>query len=247
MIFFFSGSGNSYAIAKQLADKLPGEQVIPLSGFDAFNTCCEQERIGIVFPCYIGKAPKTVVDFKKRLIASIDKQKTYVFCVINYANSPAISYLDFEDIANAWFEVKMPENDIVNSKAPAKEKIEQLLTNAEVAVDSFLADIATKKNTIMYRARPVQKVILKLVSGYMMSNLVGHPERFYADEHCTKCKQCTKYCPLKNIGFESVPVWGNNCVGCLGCVNRCPSKAIQSGKKTIGKQRYVHPSYDILY
>lgn len=247
MIFYFSGSGNSYAVAKQITGHLEGEKLTPLTDFDDFEVCKAEERIGIVFPCYIGRAPKTVVEFKHKLTPYINRQNTYVFCVIDYANSPATSYLDFEDITDAWFEVKMPENDIVNSKAPSAEKIKKLLADAEEKVESFAADIIQKKPTIMYSSRPAQKLLLKAVSGYMLKNLVGHPERFYADEQCIKCKKCTMLCPLHNITFDEKPIWGSNCVGCLSCVNRCPAKAIQSGKKTIGKERYVHPDFDILY
>jgi len=68
-------------------------------------------------------------------------------------------------------------------------------------------------------------------------------KKLYTDDKCIKCKQCIKYCPVQNITFDDKPVWGNNCVNCFGCVNRCPKNAIQVGKKTKNKKRYVHPDY----
>ena len=40
------------------------------------------------------------------------------------------------------------------------------------------------------------------------------------------------------------PVWTEDqCNMCLACINRCPAKAIQYGKKTEKRGRYVHPIY----
>ena len=41
---------------------------------------------------------------------------------------------------------------------------------------------------------------------------------------------------------EGRPVWVKpHCSHCSGCINRCPAKAIQFGKKTAARRRYVHP------
>ena len=46
--------------------------------------------------------------------------------------------------------------------------------------------------------------------------------------------------PLNNINMvDGKPVWGNTCIHCSACINRCPKLAIEYGKKTIGKNRYV--------
>jgi len=43
MIFYFSGSGNSYVVAKQIADKIEGEQVVPLARFKDFKQCANAQ------------------------------------------------------------------------------------------------------------------------------------------------------------------------------------------------------------
>ena len=38
------------------------------------------------------------------------------------------------------------------------------------------------------------------------------------------------------------PVWTKNkCLKCCGCINRCPVSAIQYGKRTASRGRYVNP------
>ncbi len=245
MIFYFSGSGNSYSVAKQIAENL-NEEVYSLALFDDYESCQNAERIGIVFPCYMGQAPKIVLEFKEKLFHYISKDRAYIFCISTYANSTATSYIAFKNDIHAWFEVKMPENDIINSHAPKKEREIQLLGDARKKVDRIVLDIQNKK-LVTIGDRPVMGLILKVV-GPTMNNLYSDfNEHLYADESCTKCKQCQKYCPLKNITFDNAPVWGNNCANCMGCINRCPKQAIQFKKKTVGKSRYVHPDYIKVY
>ena len=77
MILYFSGTGNSMAISRQLAERL-GEQVMPLSR--AVNRDLSQERrIGLVFPCYWFNAPRAVTELVPRLQLPKD---AYVFIVI---------------------------------------------------------------------------------------------------------------------------------------------------------------------
>lgn len=241
MIFYFSGSGNSYAVAKQIAERIEGEQVIPLARFDDFRQCDNAERIGLVFPCYCASAPDIVLNFKNELFKRIKKTGKYIFAVITYYHSPAGSYLDFKEDVDAWFKVRMPENDIYGSSAPTPEKEKMLLALSVTKIDSFAKDILNKKAVIMYRPIPGLRFISKQANKIVMYK--NFDKKLYTDDKCIKCKQCIKYCPVQNICFDDKPIWGANCVSCFGCVNRCPQNAIQVGKRTPGKRRYVHPDY----
>ncbi len=60
MILYFSGTGNSLAISRQLAEKL-GEQVMPLNRA-VTQDLSHERRVGLVFPCYWFNAPRAVTD-----------------------------------------------------------------------------------------------------------------------------------------------------------------------------------------
>ena len=61
------------------------------------------------------------------------------------------------------------------------------------------------------------------------------------------CGICAKVCPLNNITMvDGKPVWGNDCIHWSACINRCPKLAIEYGKKTQGKNRYVAKKYSSL-
>ena len=43
------------------------------------------------------------------------------------------------------------------------------------------------------------------------------------------------------FSVKSKPVWDKDCTMCLACINRCPQEAIQYGKSTEKRGRYLHP------
>ena len=37
---------------------------------------------------------------------------------------------------------------------------------------------------------------------------------------------------------DNKPEWSKNCIHCTACINKCPRRAIEYGKKTQCKNRY---------
>ena len=51
-----------------------------------------------------------------------------------------------------------------------------------------------------------------------------------------------KHSPKYNIKLkDGKPVWGSECTQCMACICKCPVSAIEYGKATIGKARYLCP------
>lgn len=80
MIFYFSGTGNSYAAAKSIADK-QNDRLLSIAREnekqDAEYAFGENELLGFVYPVYAWGPPKIVLDFigKMKVLAG----KPYVF------------------------------------------------------------------------------------------------------------------------------------------------------------------------
>lgn len=68
--------------------------------------------------------------------------------------------------------------------------------------------------------------------------------KFYAKDSCVGCGKCEHVCPMGNICLEQgKPVWGSSCTHCMACICKCPVEAIEYGKGTRKKQRYLCPPY----
>ena len=77
MILYFSGTGNSLAIARKIAEAI-NEQVLPLTEAVQQDLTNEQ-RIGLVFPTYDFNLPPAMPEMVSRLNIS---PKSYVFTVV---------------------------------------------------------------------------------------------------------------------------------------------------------------------
>ena len=77
MILYFSGTGNSLAISRYIAEKL-NETVMPLSQA-VHHDLSQEKRIGLVYPSYWFNAPRAVTEILPRL--QLPKE-AYVFIVI---------------------------------------------------------------------------------------------------------------------------------------------------------------------
>ena len=67
--------------------------------------------------------------------------------------------------------------------------------------------------------------------------------KFRVTDNCTGCGLCSTICPAHAIEMkEGRPVWTKKkCLKCCGCINRCPVSAIQYGRRTESRGRYVNP------
>jgi ferredoxin/flavodoxin len=87
-IFYFSGTGNSLAVARDLAAKTDASLTpIALTRSNEFVNP-NSEAVGIVFPVYHGGLPRIVQQFLQKLTSLENK---YIFAVCTYGDSPGLS------------------------------------------------------------------------------------------------------------------------------------------------------------
>ena len=243
MIIYFSGTGNSLYAAEYLLEE--NERLVSLAELirqQNYTIGLENgERLGLVFPVYFYTVPSIVREFLEK--AEI-RNAGYVFGIMTCGGGTAQAsavlkkILAKKDITLSYFkELLMPDNSMLFYQIPGPEKAEGRIRDAANVLEGIKKDIGDKKTTAIGNNTLISSL---MGLGY---DLCSGTEKFYAGESCIGCGQCERNCPMQIIRMQDKkPVWTlKKCCKCSACINRCPVKAIQYGKATKKRNRYVNP------
>ena len=235
MVYWFSGTGNSEWVARELARRT-GDEAKQI--FTAEQTVHEQgERVGIVFPVYAWAAPRAVMQFAKRLAVQKNAY-CYIVCTCGEEAGEAAKGLEKYFPASAEWSVVMPNNYLLGFDVEPQEVARAKVHNANEQLQQIAQAVLAKR-----QEHQVTKGVLAGAKTALIGPLFDHFGRsdkpYYAQESCNGCGVCAKACPAQNIRLQNGrPVWLGHCMQCTACLNRCPQRAIQYGKGTKTKGRY---------
>jgi ferredoxin len=265
-IFYFSGTGNSFYIAKRISERLDGE-LIPITSYlkrDKTNlnqettnlnqeiTNLNQETIkskskteeieskadiiGIVYPVHCLRAPRKIVEFVSRLKR---KKESYLFILVSCSSIEGNALQDIDEIigADIGFIIFMPDNFSRNKKD--KQNIESIMNASEEAIEEAVKFIKKRKKIKIPRRAGFFDFL-----GYVTMNYIRLNGRFKTvNKRCNLCRKCIDNCTLKNIKERDKKIrFEKDCSLCFSCINSCPEKAISFGLLKI-KDSYKHPEY----
>lgn len=244
-IFCFSATGNSLAIARQIAKGL-GDCAIQSMAAEPPDEPVGGPGmpVGFVFPVFFWRLPRLVRSFVERLNL-IDGTYCFAFATFGGYGADALGML--EDILKEKgvrlsyaAGAKMPGNYIVKYEAFAPDTIRKLLKSAMRRADEAALEIA---NGGLRPVRRGARLLSRMANGSMYKDIAQWDEHFHATDLCTGCGLCAKVCPVSNIRMENRrPLWRHHCERCVACLQWCPCEAIEYGKKTIGRRRYRNPT-----
>lgn len=258
-IYYFPGSGNSLAVARDVTVRLNADITAVTSMIDQESIDTEANIIGFVFPIYDFKPPK-IIDKIIPKIQSIESK--YIFAICTYGIAPAKSLKHLEKTIescggrlSAGFAVEMPHSGIGSgtvTEAQQEEMFEKWKNRVEEVSDyiksgrygeietSFLFLSIFKPRII--KIFPIFFVFLKQILLEGIDSL-----EFTSNEKCEGCATCQRVCPMNNIEIiDNKPVWSDNCANCFACLNWCPNGAISLGNANMGIKNYHHPDIKIL-
>ena len=245
-IFYFTGTGNSLKIARDLVANFEDAQLVPVAKAVKQNCEISQQRVGFVFPVYAWGPPVIVRQLIKRLNLN---PKAYVFAICTYAGSfggtldiVAKLFAKRGVKLSAGFAIKMPNNYITWGDITEKEKEKQLFEEAKAKIKQIVPILQKKEKSRIERGRLISRIGLGVIHSLFCSNVAKGDKRFSVLSSCNSCRICEKICPVGNIKIENdLPKWQHHCQQCLACLHYCPVVAIQMGKSTLSKKRYNHP------
>ncbi len=261
-IYYFSGSGNSLHAAKELQERIPGSELIPIVSLlnkDIIET--KAETVGFVFPVHGMTLPVPVKKFIKKIDVNSAK---YLFAIATRAGTWHNAFIKMNNILrkdgkslNSYFTVNMASNDpkFKDWKPATTEELAKLEYDVHNKLENIQKIIINRET---YRENINDNVIYPtdiLIERFALFGMffvehTGANDYFYADRKCVGCGTCEKACPSQKIRIvDKKPVWQNHvkCYFCYACVNYCPKKAVQIKSKIYMKsytelnERYPHP------
>jgi ferredoxin len=245
MILFFSGTGNARHVAMRLGQEL-SETVLDMGHTPpGVFPLLEGERLGIVAPIHAWMIPTFVVDWLKR--STFETKPDYVFLISvcgaeeGEATSSMKRMLAKRGLnLKASFSIAMPNNYMLGYELDSPEEANRILEAADKRLVEILVSLKNKESRFDLAKGKMAKFKTSFVHP-MFERFAMSSKPFYATDACIRCGRCVDNCPVHTITMKDLPVWGKECTQCLACINRCPVQAIEYGKSTIGKRRYVHP------
>ena len=251
MIFYFSGTGNSRWVAKELASFFD-EKVVSI---DNDSVGCsynigETERVFFVFPVHSWGPAVLVSQFIESIrLNGYKDQKIYFIATCGdecgYTDDIIRKILEKRSMQlTKGYSLIMPNNYIllpgfdVDSKELEKEKLER----APELLNEIIGSISRHLESDLYKKGSLPFLKSRIIYPLFKKYAIGK-NSFYAKDNCTSCGLCEKICPTKTISMKNRrPAWSDTCVQCVACIHKCPVRAIEYGKITEKKGRYFYPA-----
>jgi len=267
-IYYFSGTGNSLYIARELQKMIPKTNLIPIVKLldkDIVNTSAE--KVGFVFPLHLMTLPIPVKKFIKKLDLSSTK---YIFAIATRIGTIYMADIHIKKILkkkrkalDSFFVINMGNNspcgvmpkfmpgfkknvnnwlnEITEDKIKKIESIvnERLLMIKDIIINN--EKYHEKESYMYYSWRNIIASLLKPAETNSNKVLID----CYSDPECTGCGICKEVCPSGKIKMiDNKPEWQKDvsCFLCYACFNFCPVQSVLiKDKYTIKEGRYIHP------
>ena len=244
-LFYFSGTGNSLKLAKDMAQELDNTELLKIS-YDMNFDQTDCTIAGIVYPVYCFGLPNIVSNFLERVQFA---DTAYLFGLASYGGMLCSSGHILKSrlkkrgyALGAGFAVQMPGNATNVYDVPKEGKRNGMYQKERKRIPEIAAAVKDRKKCSVETNLGILGRLLSGVSAAMMSKCSGADKSYSTDASCNGCGICLSVCPVGNIELvDNRPVWQHRCECCMACFHWCPQAAIQAGNKTSSRGRYHHP------
>lgn len=248
-IYYFSATGNSLKVTKNLSEQLTDTKIIQISKKSIpTSKDTQSDKIGFVFPVYNFGLPVIVKNFIETL--PIGKH-TYVFAIATCGGMVGAALNQIKKILNkkdinlaSSFCVFMPGSDQLMFPTVSEEEQNKLFNDEEKQISTIALAIKSKQH-IKYKSNAIMSSVYNLLYTATFRPK-GMGKNFWTDEKCIGCGLCSQVCPANNIVMhDGKPKWEHQCESCLACMQWCPQKSIQYKKTTVKRGRYHNPQINV--
>ncbi len=251
MVLYFSATGNTEFIAREMARRLDDDCLNLLERVKCRdNSPIHSEKPFVICaPVYVCEMPRFLASFLKAQIFTGSRDVYFLFTSGGYCGISGI-------LARALFrkkgmvyhghaEFRMPRNYVASDAYPMllPEEVRQRILESRGRLEAVAQDIRAGHRL---KARHVFlfEILVTLPFNPVWSKLKYQTKDFYATDKCISCGKCVKVCPLNNVSLkDGKPLWGSSCTHCMACICNCPTEAIEYGNITRNKEKYRFGKY----
>jgi len=249
IIYYFTGTGNSLAIARKIAEDTNAELIGIPHALKNPHPIPKDASVGIIYPLYAGGLPNIVVRFLKSVSLA---DAGYLFFIATEGGKMGAPTSQISRLSKAaghtpdasWW-IQMPDNYIPLS-APPQTPEQQKMYDAAKRKAAVISE-AVKNREKHIEGMGFAGKLMGLAYGPFIKHLAESDKKFTISANCSECGICSEVCPADNIiiGKHGNHTWHHQCEGCLACLHFCPEEAINTGTKTELRPRYRHPTVSV--
>ncbi|MDR1542278.1 MAG: EFR1 family ferrodoxin [Clostridiales bacterium] len=224
MLFYFTATGNSLYVAKQLSKNPLSIPQLLKNGELRF----EDESIGIVCPVFAGEPPKIVMRFIEKETFKTD----YFYMILTYGHDQSDSP-EFTCALLKEFGVKVDyigTVKLVDNYLPVFNMDEEKMIDKRVdgQIETIKAALSSKLKDIPIASDEGRKLHAMVANMGRQNPSFNNGEQIKVTEDCIGCGVCAKVCPIGDLFIKDgmAARKSKTCEFCLACANNCPQKAI---------------------
>jgi len=232
VIYYFSGTGNSFIVAKDISKKINARSTAISQKISKDKIKIISDLIGIVFPDYYSNVPNIVIKFIEKIENLKDK---YIFAVCTYGGKPGPTLRYLEKIIlskggklSAGFGIKMPYNYIIPKfsfkkfsfliklKNISKDHQNKLFMDWKNKLD-MICDYVTSRNEGFFESN--SELLFKFIDATKIKESLGkYLWLKFADYKKKTALSFSESRQLMDHGFFA----DDNCILCGTCKRICP-------------------------
>lgn len=252
-IFYFSATGNSLSLARNLANELGNSEIVSIPKVLREETInVSTPKIGLIFPVFAWGVPRIVTEFVNKLSF---KGESYIFAITTCVAIPGNTLKELQKTLhqkglnlNAGFVVSAGRSSLMKLNNLDKiiisiDRQRKKIKSSDLRIYEMAFEIKNCKKHRLETSSWSANILGSMFHDLAIKAFKNVDSTFIINASCKGCGICAKLCPRSNIVIENCrPTFKHNCELCHACIQWCPNFAIKHPNFDNSLNQYHNPA-----